>query len=113
MMQRYWRRGEPFVWLTGAALTLTLVITAALITVVMVNGLGVFWPSEVARGVTRDGNPIMGEIIKREPVPSGEGERLQFKTGNRDLYGLDFRWIERVDEAVAAALQPTAQAEPA
>ncbi len=93
-MQKYWRRGEPFVWLTGAALTLTLVMAAALIIVVMVNGLGVFWPTEVTQAKFQDGTRVMGEIIKREPLPSGEGDRIQFKTGNRDLYGLDFRWVD-------------------
>ena len=47
-MKKFWREGEPFVWLTGAALSLTLMITGTLLIVIMVNGLGVFWPSEVA-----------------------------------------------------------------
>lgn len=94
MMKKFWREGELFVWLTGAALSFTLLATATLIIVVMANGLGVFWPSDVALVEIPGGGEVMGEIVGREPMPSGEGERLQFKIGNRDLYGLDFRWID-------------------
>ncbi len=106
-MKKFWREGEPFVWATGAAMSLTLLITATLVVVVMVNGLGVFWPSDVTR-VTLDNNQqVMGEIIQREPLPSGVGQRLQFKIGNRDLYGLDFRWV---DQSTITATETPAEA---
>lgn len=92
-MKKFIKEGEPFVWLTGAALALTLLFAATLVLVILTNGLGVFWPSAVAKAELKDGSLVLGEIVKREPMPSGEGERLQFKTGNRDLYGRDFRWI--------------------
>ncbi|MCP3175785.1 phosphate ABC transporter permease PstA [Desulfuromonas sp. KJ2020] len=98
-MKKYWREGEPFVWATGVALGMTLLIAATLILVVLVNGLGVFWPSDVAMARLHSGQTVIGEIIKREPTASGEGERIQFKIGNRDLYGLDFRWIDEADIA--------------
>jgi len=93
-MKKFVREGEPFVWASAAALTLTLLMAAVLLIIVMVNGLGVFWPSPVAVATLTDDRVVMGEIMQREPMPSGEGERLQFKIGNRDLYGLDFRWID-------------------
>ncbi|HEX9873128.1 MAG TPA: phosphate ABC transporter, permease protein PstA, partial [Deferrimonas sp.] len=94
MSRKFWREGEPLVWGTAAALSLTLLIAATLVIVVLVNGLGVFWPAPVARATLADGSRVMGEIVRREPVPGSDGERLQFKIGNRDLYGLDFRWID-------------------
>ncbi|MFO7983665.1 MAG: phosphate ABC transporter permease PstA [Desulfuromonadales bacterium] len=94
-MKKFWREGEPFVWLTGAALSLTLLITGTLLVVIMVNGLGVFWPSEVAVATLKDGSKVMGEVMQEEPLPDQEETRLQFKIGNRDLYGLDFRWVNR------------------
>jgi phosphate transport system permease protein len=108
MKNDFWKKGEPYIWLTGAALAATLLMAVTLIVVVMVNGLGVFWPARVAVATLKDGGSVMGEIVKREAVYGGEGERLQFKVGNRELYGLDFRWvdesaIERItypDEAV-------------
>lgn len=93
-MSNFWRRGEHCVWGTAAALTLTLLLAVVLIAVVIVNGVGVFWPSTVAEAHLRDGTRLMGEVIRREAVYQGEGERLQFKVGNRDLYGLDFRWVD-------------------
>ena len=96
-MKKFLREGEPFVWATAAALALTLLMAAVLLIVVMVNGLGVFWPSPVAVATLKDDRALMGEIMQREPMPSGEGERLQLKIGNRDLYGLDFRWVNGVD----------------
>ena len=104
-MKKFIKEGEPFVWLTGAALALTLLFAATLILVILTNGLGVFWPSKVARAELKDGSLVLGEIVKREPMPSGEGERLQFKTGNRDLYGRDFRWID--EEQIAQLSYPS------
>jgi phosphate transport system permease protein len=96
-MKSYWRIGEPCVWGTAAALALTLLIAFTLIVVVMVNGLGVFWPSNLDQLELRDGGQLLGELIKREPAANGEGYRRQYKVGNRDLYGLDFRWVDEIE----------------
>ncbi len=93
-MKKFWRIGEPWVWVTGAALSTTLLICATLIIVVMVNGLGVFWPSQVVSLQLKDGQQVAGTIVKREETALGDGERIQLKVGNRDLYGMDFRWID-------------------
>ena len=94
MKIKYWRIGEPYVWGTAAALAVTLLVAFTLLVVVMVNGLGVFWPSNLHDVTLQDDRHLLGELVKREPVHEGEGERLQFKIGNRDLYGLDFRWVD-------------------
>ncbi len=101
-MNKYWREGEPMVWATGAALALTLMIAATLIIVVMVNGLGVFWPKNLTLATLNNGSRMLGEVVQREATASGEGERLQFKIGNRDLYGLDFRWVDEADIETSA-----------
>ena len=93
-MNKYWRIGEPCVWGSGAALAFTLLVAATLIIVVMVNGLGVFWPSTLQQAELKDGSQLLGELTQREPAYEGEGFRRQYKIGNRDLYGLDFRWID-------------------
>ena len=98
-MNDFWKKGEPFIWTTAAALATTLLLAAVLIVVVLVNGLGVFWPSPVAVAELHDGSRVMGEVIRREDVFDGEGQRIQFKIGNRDLYGLDFRWVDQADIA--------------
>jgi phosphate transport system permease protein len=65
-----------------------------LIGVVMVNGLGYFWPADTALVTLMDGGKLLGEISDREKANATHGKRLQFKVGNRDLYGQDYRWID-------------------
>ena len=94
MTKKFWRQGEPFVWATGLALSLILSLTLLLIYVVMANGLAVFWPKKVALATLRDGRHLLGEIVQEETIPATDNKRLQFKIGNRDLYGLDFKWVD-------------------
>jgi phosphate transport system permease protein len=89
----FWADGEPFVWATAGALALTLLSIATLIIVVMVNGLGVMWPSNLALLQLADGPPVLGQIEKTNEAGAETESRLQLKVGNRDFYGLDFRWI--------------------
>ncbi|MDD2337351.1 MAG: phosphate ABC transporter permease PstA, partial [Geobacteraceae bacterium] len=96
-MSSFWKQGEPQVWCTGAALTITLLMVATLIGVVMLNGLGFFWPSDTALVFLKDGTKILGEITDREKATATKSEQIQFKVGNRDLYGQDFRWIDKKD----------------
>jgi len=98
-VKKYWRIGEPYVWGTAAALSVTLLIAFTLIVVVMTNGLGVFWPSDLLQIELKDGKRLLGELIEREPRFEEGGDRLQLKVANRDLYGLDFRWIDEADIA--------------
>lgn len=93
-MKSYWRTGEPYVWGTAAALAVTLLIAATLVVVVMVNGLGVFWPSDLDLLELKDGSRVLGQVVKREPAATGNGFRRQYKVANRDLYGQDFRWLD-------------------
>ena len=90
----FWRQGEPLVWFSGAALTITLMAVASLIAVVMVKGLGFFWPAQVAQVELADGETVIGEERREEVSTQTGDDRIQFKIGNRDLYGLDFRWID-------------------
>ena len=94
-MSRFWKQGEPQVWGTAAALTITLLMIVTLISVVMLNGLGFFWPSDTALVSLKDGTKLLGEITDREKATATQGVKLQFKVGNRDLYGQDFRWIDK------------------
>lgn len=94
-MKRVWRSGEPFVWLTGGALTLSLLLVAGLIGLILYNGLGFFWPRDVVRLTLVDGAAMTGQIVDREPVPGKPGQyRIKVKVANRDLYGADFQWVD-------------------
>jgi phosphate transport system permease protein len=89
--------GELFVWATAAALAFTLIITFTLIAVVFVNGFGALWPADLTLVRLSSDEAFFGEITHREPNPDGEGDRIQLKTGNREVYGIDFRWIDLND----------------
>ncbi len=91
-MNNFWKKGEPQVFVTAAALAVTLLMTLILVGVVMVNGLGFFWPANVVKGELKDGTFVLGEISAKE---KGQLPRVQLKVGNRDLYGQDFRWLDR------------------
>jgi phosphate transport system permease protein len=93
--RRILRTGEPFIWLTGGALTVSLLLVAGLIGLILVNGLGFFWPRAVARLTLSDGRVLTGQLVDREPRPDRPGEhRLKVKVANRDLYGADFQWVD-------------------
>lgn len=96
-MKQFVTRGEPQVWLTAAALSATLLMGLALIIVVLVNGLGTFWPAQLSQFSMHNGQQVLGEVLQQEPLPDGSGDRIQLKVGNRDLYGIDFRWISVAD----------------
>jgi phosphate transport system permease protein len=99
-MGRFWRSGEPFIWLTGGALALALLMVAGLIGLILYNGLGFFWPRMVAEVTLRDGKTMTGQVVEREAIPGKAGRyREKFKVANRDLYGADFRWIDEADIA--------------
>ena len=92
--KRFWSGGEPFIWLTGGALTLSLILVTGLIALILVNGLGFFWPKDVARVTLADGAVLTGQIVEREPIPDKPGQyRIKLKVANRDLYGADFQWV--------------------
>lgn len=95
--KKFWRQGEPFVWGTGVALSLILTLTFLLLYVVLINGIAVFWPKKVTLAALNDGTFLLGEVVQEETKPGSDRQRLQFKIGNRDLYGLDFRWVNEQD----------------
>lgn len=100
-MNKFWKSGDPFIWLTGVALMFSLLMIAGLMYLITAKGLGFFWPSNIAEIKLSDGSVLLGEITGHEKAkahdPDGQDmtiERTQLKIGNRDLYGLDFRWVD-------------------
>lgn len=103
-MRNIWKSGDPFVWLTGAALMFSLLMIAGLLCLIMAKGLGFFWPSDIAEIVLKDGTKYLGQITSSEKIPQPGAPvgtppkyRIRVKIGNRDIYGSDFKWIEKND----------------
>jgi phosphate transport system permease protein len=94
------RRGDPAIWFTGTGLGISLLMITGMIGLILVNGLGFFWPGPLVRVTLNDGTVLLGQITAREGIPKpGTPEhlkslRLQMKLGNRDLSGADFRWLD-------------------
>ncbi len=100
-MRKFWKDGDAFVWLTGGALAFALLMVTGLILLILTNGLGFFWPAEVCTFGLKDGRTVIGQITGREFIPQPDApagtplrERIQVRQGNRDLYGVDFLWID-------------------
>ena len=111
MKNKFWHSGDPFVWLTGVALMFSLLMIAGLLWLIAAKGLGFFWPSSVAELELRNGTKVMGEITDHEKIRTfgtaddkEDAYRTQLKTGNRDLYGLDFRWVD--DDQIVSTTYP-------
>lgn len=82
-------------------------LVVVLLAVVMVNGLGVFWPAPVAEVTLADGSKFLGQLVRREVNPDTGELSIQFKTANReqDPQRQDFRWVK--DETISATSRPT------
>jgi len=98
-MGRILRSGEPFIWLTGAALVTSLLMISALLYLVTVRALGFFWPSPLVQVRMVDGGTALGIVRQNEALPhqddpSGTRRRIQLQVGNRDFSTADFRWID-------------------
>ena len=100
-VRKFLDSGTLFVWLCGAGLAISLLMISGLMILIMVNGLGYFWPKDLVQLSLKDGTAVLGEITGHEIIhnsvseklPEGKG-RVQLKVGNRDMYGLDFRWVD-------------------
>jgi phosphate transport system permease protein len=94
------RFGQIFTWFCGGALALNLLLTIGLVYLIAVNGLAYFWQKQVVLFSMQDGTTHLGEVWGNEEIPDKEGAtRTRIKVGNRDLYGMDFLWIDDADIA--------------
>ncbi|TRW48089.1 phosphate ABC transporter permease PstA [Aliidiomarina halalkaliphila] len=110
-MKQWFRSGTPWIWLTGGAVTISIVMVVGLLSLIAVRGLSHFWPGDVAQVEitnfrTGEVSSVMGEIVRSETItasmareggnPVAEDQdlvtRYLFKQGNRDQFGTDFVW---------------------
>jgi len=91
-VKRFFGSGELFVWGCGAGLSLSLLMIGGLLALILLNGFGYFWPADLLELTLKDGKHVIGQLAGEEVSPKGI-PRIRMKVGNRDLYGLDYRWI--------------------
>ncbi|MDR0498291.1 MAG: phosphate ABC transporter permease PstA [Holophagales bacterium] len=92
----WWRRGSVWVWLSSAALALSLIMVAGLVLLLGAKGLGFFWPSNIQQFQLADGL-VLRQVTDHESEGRYHPARIQLKVANRDIYGQDFRWIDLAD----------------
>lgn len=111
---RQWvRNGDPFIWANSSAVTISVLAVVGLLILLAVRGFGHFWPGDVMEAeYSLPGQPtvtVIGEIVETETVPveqlASAGlvvatdakliNRSLIKEGNRDVTGIDFRWVVR------------------
>ncbi len=111
MIKEWVKSGSPWIWLTASAVSTCLILVFGLLVLIAVRGLGHFWPANIVEYRYNDGSGeivIAGEFVDTSIMTvqqatdagyklSKEDDFLEqrlLKVGNRDLTGLDFRWIQ-------------------
>lgn len=110
-MKNWFRSGSPWIWMTGGAVSISLIAVLGLLMLIAWRGLTYFWPSAIHEFNVQleDGSSrvVIGEIYDREIVPIQRlleagvkidprletVERILVKTGNREYVDLDFSWL--------------------
>ena len=95
--------GEAYVWLTGGALCLGLMMVVGLLGLVLFRGARTFWPTDVVRVELMDGRSLIGEIVRTDRYAPGpeDLERLGPERGEavaaalKDRGGLSNRYLVR------------------
>lgn len=90
------RRGNVFIWFSGTMLSLCLLMIVGLVGFIAVKGLVVFWPQPLVQVQGPEG-AVLGEITSFEAPLGTEPAKVQFRVGNRDIYGQDFRWFKATE----------------
>lgn len=106
-------RGEPYLWAMGGALVLGILMVAGFLALILYNGLatfhpkplhlltladgsrmaGEFWKSETYRPAAEDVAQLAAQLRREIEANHGLAARTSYRTGNYDLYNVDFRWV--------------------
>ena len=106
MNRNLFKTGEVFIWFTGIGLAITLVMISGLLFLILIKGSDYYYPSKLALISTKDGGKYLGQIVQEENIPKSNLPdslhesnlfRYNLKIANRDLYGLDFKWIDETE----------------
>ncbi|WP_319380001.1 phosphate ABC transporter permease PstA [Thiomicrorhabdus sp.] len=107
-MKAWFKKGEHWIWMSSAAVAVSVVLVFGLIAMISYKGLIHFWPHEVYEYQLKQGDKtemLVGELrdTKMKEVQNAQSQQPELvpqyliKMGNRDLYGIDFRWINETD----------------
>ena len=112
MIKTWFKSGSPWIWMTAGAVSINLLLVLGLLLLIAVRGLGHFWPTDIVEYRYQDKNGqqsvIIGEEVDESLLPEAQARaaghevlngaeylrQYLVKTGNRDILGADFRWIQ-------------------
>lgn len=121
-------QGENMLWLTSGALAVCTVMIVGFLVLVLVQGASTFWPGRLVEVTLDDGRVFLGEVTRTEqftPTPEivaawsgtareryqresvgedGKSTRRLVRTGNFELTGTHFEWVD--DVAVVRESRP-------
>jgi phosphate transport system permease protein len=95
------RKGEPWIWLTAAGLTLGVMMALGLFLLILVKGLSSFWPRRIdVFEVANNGavEKFAGYVTQESERRGADGsvrEEIQIFRGNRDINAEAFKYIDR------------------
>ncbi|MCX6919759.1 MAG: phosphate ABC transporter permease PstA [Verrucomicrobia bacterium] len=91
-------RGESFVWFTGLGLIIGLGMVIGLLSLVIVNGITVFWAPQVPVAQVDDGRTLIGQLAQRRVRAGSPADNpryeLQYQVGLRELNGNSYLWVD-------------------
>lgn len=91
-------RGEAWVWFSGLGLIIGLGMVVGLLSLVILNGVTVFWAPQVPVATVDDGRTIIGQLAQRRvragSLASEPRYELQYQVGLRELNGNSYLWVD-------------------
>ena len=112
MIKSWFKSGSPWIWLNAAAVSTCLIMVVGVLGLIVARGVGHFWASPIVQLSYQEDSgeikTIIGEHVDSTVTPAAMAKSTGFKlsddedvliqylikTGNRDLTGSDFRWIQ-------------------
>jgi len=105
-MKSWFNKGEHWIWFSASAVSVSLVLVFGLLAMIAYKGLLHFWPHTVYNYQVVDSTgqveQVVGElhdtkfklvVDDEDPTIVHEVPEYLIKTGNRDVYGIDFKWV--------------------
>lgn len=110
-MKTWLNKGEHWVWYSAAASAVSVVLVFGLLLLIAFRGLSHFWPHavyefNVQQPDSQEVKVLQGEIrdtrFRETQDPQNPGfvlrePQILIKTGNRDIYGIDFAWVDEAN----------------
>ncbi len=109
-MKSWFNKGEHWIWFSASAVSISVVLVFGLLAMIAYKGLLHFWPHNVYDYQVTHSNgqieQVVGElhdtklklvVDEQDSTIVHEVPEYLIKTGNRDIYGIDFKWINSRD----------------